>query len=238
MANLTKLVILATCLALFSAVGCKTKKDRDKEEAAAEATEKERAQQAAQDKAKSDEAAKLQQSARAAELDQQERLRIYKGLEGVYNGFYPGQTGKALKITAKLGVENLPVDLKKSRSATEAEIVAATDAIALGAEISVAMPSNSALSGALPVFTCSGTAIKPDFSRGFMKFVCSPLAGGAARKFKILFSQRAPLTDGETLEIASARLSDDLVKNRISSVDMLQFEFKSDEGEFRGKIQR
>ena len=220
--RISTLSLLASTLVFaIASTGCKLSKDERERK---ELEKGERLAARTEDRQEDKEAKKVE----VAYSDLSERLRVYQGIAGVYNGQINKYNSSSLRdIRVSIVMVNLPAPIDEKRPETEADVIRKKEEIGFNIEIQEFNTGKKILLEDLkkPV-DCSATNKKPDLATGSITVECPPrVTGDSPTKYVLGFeTTRSNIKAASLQEIEdqNSLAVMDLIGNKIGKIEALR----------------
>ena len=225
---------LITLVALSGlASGCKMKKDRELQAAQTQV-------QVQKDQQVDDQERILAVALERTKEGLRDRIALYSALTGTYQGAYTTHNRTQVNIRLAVRVANVPTAAEIEQMHREDEVRSRTELISLDFRTDERLASDPQYA-----ISCSGTNLKPDFSRGDVHFECVGTGTTASRHYLLAFEQSDLRgIENETPETAlsiSAAIGNDLVTGKITELGGFRLTLQTTVGfsyEFKGALSR
>ncbi len=220
------LAALVFCLAF---AGCKSPKDRREERARQEADQR---TDDARVRAVQDDDKRVS----AARDEYRNRLRVFEGIAGSYEGDYSARLGSQVIVSVRLEVSDAPAHAVIVAAHREGELLAYRDQLGLNVTI-----EEFTATGLRP-FSCVVNGVRPDFGKGLLRVSC-PLGGSSSSPRNYVFgfdlheNNLAAASPTEMGELAQA-VSENLVTGRQNVLEALSFTISARPTDISGRLER
>jgi len=224
-----KSLLFCLVVATIAFSGCKfSKSEREK-------AEKEKARRATE---ASQSALEDQESRRftIAQRDLEDRIRLFEGVSGSYEGRFTKAGGKSSEVRVKIATANLPAALNRVRPVRESDALSQMEALNLEIDIEETVEGASG-----KIVSCSASGIKPDFAKGTIRVPCAPERLSRIYVFGFDFNDDGFSMEDSMRSLTSRRrlVADNLVQAKVKTVDVMSFVITTPEMNFTdGKLWR